>query len=145
MGRLAGDRLQPRGGGDAEGHPEAGAGPQHQQGCRAHGFTGPHLGQLGGLQVGQAIDQHGEVVHQLHAGQPAGLSQGGLIQEPGKIGELRPPPLHRARHGEAGSFRTGMSLPRTILEEVDHHRPQVVPVGRGVALLHQQLGVGSAG
>ena len=103
VGGLAGHRHQPRWRGHPHRHPQAGAGPEDRHRCfgiTSHRALQRHLLLI--LQVGKAVDQHSEIVHQLQPLQAAGLGQGSLIQQPGEVGELDAPCPDRTCHGKAG-------------------------------------------
>ena len=52
--------------------------------------------------MGQAVNQHAEIIHQLEPFHAGSTCQVGLPQLPGQVGDLGLPLVHRAGDGDAG-------------------------------------------
>ena len=52
-------------------------------------------------QMGEPIDQHGEIIHQLQLVETPIGSQGGLFEIPGQVGDVGAPLTHGSGHGDA--------------------------------------------
>ena len=137
VGPFTGHGHQARRRRDAVGHPQARAGADHQQGTGWIGLARLDGGHLGGTEMGKAIDQHGEIIDQLHLGDARRGGELVLIQPPGQVGELGFAVAYRSGHGKTGGF--GSVAPQKFAG----HRGQVGPVG-GAIVLGSDAGEGTA-
>ena len=91
-----------------------------------------------GIEMGQAVDQNGEIVHQFQLVHGRGLGQGPLLQLPGEVGDPGAVVAHRPCHGDA-AMRGYCDALRPVVEEGLEHRFQRWPFAGCETVLMQNL------
>ena len=77
-------------------------------------------------QMGEPIDQHGEIIHQLQLLETPIGSQGGLVELPGQVGDVGAPLTHGSGHGDAAGGHLS-AVVVVIAQKALQHWPEVGP------------------